>query len=281
MSGRVERRSRDVTVRGVRVRAVEAGDPASPPVVLVHGFLVSHDEFDDIHDELAERFYVLAPDLPGFGDSEKPSPSRYPYGIEAFAESIADLIAAFQVGRAHVIGHSMGGAVALTLAAHHAELVNRLVLIDCLSYPFPMPLKSRIPLMPIIGGIVFKQLYGRGMFRAYFRDDVFSKAAQPPMARIDAFYDKFNGPAARESAFSVMHAILDTRPVIARFGRVRAPTLVVWGRDDKIFPLANGQRLAREIHGASLEVLETGHSPHEEKPADFLTRVVPFLEGTR
>ncbi len=268
-------------MRGVRIRAVEAGDPSAPPLVLVHGFLVTHAQFDDVVGELAERFYVLAPDLPGFGDSEKPSPARYPYGIEAFAESIADLIAAFGVGRAHVLGHSMGGAVALTLAAHHAELVNRLVLVDCLSYPFPLSFKARIPLMPVIGGIVFKQLYGRAMFRSYFRDDVFSKDAQIDMARIDGFYDKFNGPAARESAFSVMHGILDTRPVVARIGRVRAPTLVVWGRDDKLFPLSNGQRLAREITGASLEVLETGHSPQEERPAEFLARVMPFLEGTR
>lgn len=268
-------------MRGVRVRAVEAGEPGAPPLVLVHGFLVSHAEFDDVIDALATRFHVIAPDLPGFGDSEKPSPSRYPYGIEAFAESVADLMAAFGVGRAHVLGHSMGGAVALTLAAHHAELVNRLVLVDCLSYPFPLGWKARVPLMPVIGGIVFKQLYGRAMFRSYFRDDVFSRSVQLPLARIDAFYDKFNAPAARESAFTVMHGILDTRPVVARVGRVRSPTLVVWGRDDKIFPLLNGQKLAREIHGASLEVLETGHSPHEERPSEFLAAVVPFLEGTR
>ena len=67
--------------------------------------------------------------------------------------------------------------------SHALELVNRLVLVDCLSYPFPMSLKARIPLMPVIGGIVFKQLYGRAMFRSYFRDDVFSKDAHIDMAR--------------------------------------------------------------------------------------------------
>jgi pimeloyl-ACP methyl ester carboxylesterase len=276
-----EQRARDVTVRGVRVRAVEAGSPDAPPLLLIHGFLVNHSEFDDVIDALAQRFYVIAPDLPGFGDSEKPSPSRYAYGIETFAESIADLIAAFGVGRASVIGHSMGGAIGLTLAAHHAELVDRLVLVDALSYPFPLSFKARLPLMPIIGGIIFKQLYGRSMYRAYFRDDVFSKGAMLPLDRIDAAYDKFNGPSARESAYSVMHAILDTRPIVARIGRVRAPTLVVWGRDDKIFPLTNGQRLARDIHGASLEVMETGHSPHEEQPVEFVEKVAQFLEGKR
>src|SRR4051812_10634241 len=110
-----ERETRDVTVRGVRIRAALAGDPAAPALLLLHGFLVNHHQFDDVIDRFAERFWVVAPDLPGFGDSEKPGPARYTYGIEAFSESIADLIAAFGMGRVHLLGHSMGGAVALTL----------------------------------------------------------------------------------------------------------------------------------------------------------------------
>ena len=78
-----------------------------------------------------------------------------------------------------------------------------------------------------------------------------------------------------------MHATLDTRTVVARLGRVRAPTLVVWGRQDAIFPVANAQRLAREIADARLEVMDTGHSPAEEKPDDFVHTVTQFLEGRR
>lgn len=276
-----ERHARDVTVRGVRVRAVEAGSESAPTLLLVHGFMVNHASFDDVIEAFAERFHVLAPDLPGFGDSEKPSPARYPYGVDAFSESLADLIAAFGVGRASVVGHGMGGAIALTLAATHSELVDRLVLVDALSYPFPTSFMTRLPRMPVIGGIYFKQLYGRALFRAHFRDDVFSSEAVLPLERIDAFYDKFNTPAGRESAYSVMHAILDTRAVVARVGRVRAPTLVVWGRDDASFPVANAQRLAREIRGARLQIMDTGHSPHEEKPQEFVSTVTEFLEGRR
>jgi pimeloyl-ACP methyl ester carboxylesterase len=281
MSKVLERHARDVTVRGVRVRAVEAGDESAPPLVLVHGFLASHVEFDEVLDAFGAKFRVVALDLPGFGDSEKPSPARYPYGVDAFAESLADLMAAFGLGRAHVLGHAMGGAAALTLAATHSELVDRLVLVDALSYPFPRSFMARLPLMPIIGGIYFKQLYGRALFRAHFRDGVFAEGAELPYARIDALYDKFNTPAGRESAYSVMHATLDTRTVVARVGRIRAPTLVVWGRDDRVFPVANAQRLAREIAGARLQIMDTGHSPHEERPAEFVSVVTEFLEGRR
>lgn len=277
----VERVIRDVTARGVRTRVLEAGSESSPALVLVHDFLVSRLEFDDVIDPLAERFHVIAPDLPGFGESEKPSPARYAYGIEAFSEAITDLIAAFGVGRAHLVGHSMGAAIALTLAAEHPEIVQRLVLEDALCYPFPMSFKTRLPLMPVLGGIVFKQLFGRAFFRGYFREEIFRADAVVPLSRVDRHYELFNSPSARESAYAVMRAVLDVRPVVARLTRITAPTLVVWGRDDRLFPAQGAQRLAREIPGGKLEIMDAGHSPHEERPAEFVALVTQFLEGKR
>jgi pimeloyl-ACP methyl ester carboxylesterase len=101
------------------------------------------------------------------------------------------------------------------------------------------------------------------------------------MARIDRLYALFNTPTARESAHATMRAILDTRPVVARLTRIMTPTLVLWGRQDRLFPVACAHRLAREIHGSKLEIMDTGHSPHEERPEEFTTLVTQFLEGKR
>jgi pimeloyl-ACP methyl ester carboxylesterase len=272
---------RDVTARGVRTRVLEAGSPQSPALVLVHGLFTSHRAFEDIVEDLGERFHVIAPDLPGFGESEKPSPAGYAYGIEAFAESVADLIAAFGVGRASVLGHAMGGAVALTLAAEHPELVQRLVLEDTLCYPYVQSFKARLPLVPVIGGVIFKQLYGRAIFRALFRDEIYGPGFDPPLERLDWHYDMFNSPGARESAHAVMRATLDTRAVVARLSRIVAPTLVVWGRDDRLFPVAGAHRLIREIPGAKLEIMDAGHAPHEERPRELNELLIEFLEGKR
>ena len=276
-----EGRIRDVTARGVRTRVLEAGSERAPTLVLLHGLFASHRSFEDVIEDLGTRFHVIAPDLPGFGESEKPSPARFAYGIEAHAESVADLIAAFGVGRASVLGHAMGGAVALTLAAEHPELVQRLVLEDALAYPHAQGFKSRLPLVPVIGGIVFKQLYGRALFRSLFRDVYYRPDFDPPMERVDWHYDAFNSPSARESAHAVMRAILDTRPVVARLSRVVAPTLVIWGRDDGLYPVASALRLAREIPGARLEIMDAGHTPHEERPRELCALVTEFLEGRR
>lgn len=277
--GPVERVLRDVNARGVRMRVLEAG--SGPPLLLVHGFLVSHHSFDDVIDAFARRFRVIAPDLPGFGESEKPSPTRYPYGIEGFSESMADLIAAFGVGRVSVVGHAMGAAVALTLAAEHPELVTRLVVEDALCYPFPLSLRGRLPLLPVLGGMIFKQIYGRRTFRAYFREEVFGPNASLPLDRIDLHYDFFNGPSARESAYAVLRSMLDTRPIVARLTRIMTPTLVVWGRDDRLFPAQSAQRMARGLPKAKLEIMDAAHSPHEERPREFVELVTQFFEGRR
>ena len=84
--------TRDVAVRGARIRFVEAGD--GPPLLLVHDYLSSRVAWDDALPSLSKRFQVIVPDLPGFGESEKPPPSRYRYDFDAFSESLVDLIAA-------------------------------------------------------------------------------------------------------------------------------------------------------------------------------------------
>jgi len=277
----IQRVTRDVTARGVRMRVAETGQEGQPPLILIHGFLVRHLDFDDIVDDLAINFHVISPDLPGFGESEKPNPSRYAYGVETFAEAIADLVAAYGVGRANVLGHGLGGAVGITLAARYAELVTRLVLVDPLCYLHPPVRKLRVPLWPVMGSVVFKQLYGRALFRRYFRDDIFAPGAVVPHDRIERFYDYFNTPSARESAHAVLRSMLDTRPVVARITRIRRPTLVMWGREDRMFPATFALKLSREIHDARLTLMNAGHAPHAERPHELVDVVTEFLVGER
>ncbi len=270
---------RDVASRGARVRFVEAG--AGRPLVLVHDYLSSHLAWEEALPRLATRFRVIVPDLPGFGESEKPPPSRYAYGLEAFSESLADLVAAIGLSRASFCGHAMGGSVALTLAANHPHLVDRLVLVSPLVYPPRPDALTRIASMPLIGPIVFKQLYGRTVFRRHFRDRLSTTTSAVPEARIDYLFDLFNVPAAREAAYATMLALLDTRPLMASLSRVGAPTLIAWGRGDRVSPVDQGRRLARELRGARFEVLECGHSPAEECTDAFVDVAMRFLTGAK
>ncbi|HEY3817360.1 MAG TPA: alpha/beta hydrolase [Polyangiaceae bacterium] len=259
--------TRDVAARGARIRFAEAG--SGPPLVLVHDYLASRVAWDDVLPRLAERFRVIVPDLPGFGESEKPSPSRYRYGFHGFSESLVDLLAALGLGRVSICGHAMGGAVALTLAASHAHIVEKLVLVNPLVYPPRPDALSRIAGVPLLGPLVFKQLYGRALFRARF--------AGSAAARRDHFFELFDVPAAREAAYATMCSMLDTRSLTASVPRVTAPALVAWGRTHRASPVDQGRRLARELGGARFEVFDCGSSPAEEVPVAFAAAVTSFL----
>ena len=271
----LERATRDVAARGARIRFVEAG--VGPAIVLIHDYLSSHVAWEDTLPGLAARFRVIAPDLPGFGESEKPPPSRYAYGYDAFAESVVDLLAALGENRVSLCGQGLGGAVALTVAANHPHLVDKLILVNPAVYPSPPDALSRLAVFPLLGPIVFKQLYGRAMFRRHFRDRFYGSDAPVRSTRVDYLFDLFSGPAAREAAFATMLATLDTRPLMAKVPRVTVPTLVVWGRADRVSPVEHGRRLARELQHARFEVFECGHSPPEECPQAFVEAAVTFL----
>jgi pimeloyl-ACP methyl ester carboxylesterase len=266
---------RDVAARGARIRFVESGE--GPPLILIHDYLASHVAWDDVLPRLAERFHVIAPDLPGFGESEKPPPSRYRYDFEAFCESLADLIAAVGLGRVSVCGHAMGGGVALTLAATYAHVVDKLVLVNPLVYPQRPDKLSRVASIPVLGPLVFKQVLGRSLFRSRFGANGAEGHDDTATRRVDRLFDLFDVPAAREAAYATMLAMLDTRPLTASVPRISAPSLVVWGRGDRQAPVEQGRRLARELKGARFEVFDCGRSPAEERPELFANTVTSFL----
>ena len=190
------------------------------------------------------------------------------------------MIAALGVGRVSVCGHAMGGAVALMLAAHHPDLVEKLVVVDPTVYGSRRSAAASIAALPILGPILFKQMYGRAMFNRYFRENVYASDARVPGDRIERMFATFNVPAAREAAYATMLATLDTRSLVATVPRVTAPTLVTWGRSDRTVPVEHGRRLARELRRARFEVFDCGHSPAEEVPGPFADVVTEaFLLG--
>ena len=268
--------ARDVSARAARIRFVEAG--SGPPLVLLHDGLASHETFLATLAHLSPSFRVIAPDLPGFGASEKPDPQRFAYGWDAFADSVADLVAGLGLGRVHVGGHAMGGGVALALAARHPALVHKLVLVDALVYPTDEHVLDRAGRVPVVGGLLWRQLMGHALFRTYVEGSVYSGCTEVPEGRVDAFFASFNAPAARQAAHATIVAKADTRPLVARLPRVTAESLVVWGRDDRMAPVEHGRRLARALKGR-FEVLECGRCPPDEQPEAFAAIVASFLQS--
>jgi pimeloyl-ACP methyl ester carboxylesterase len=266
---------RDVTAQGTRLRVTEAGQ--GEPVVFLHGLFEDRRSWDEVMLLLAASHRVVSVDLAGFGESEKPPAGRFAYSVPAFAELVCDLYGGLELGRAALVGHGLGGAIALSLAANRPELVSHLVLVSALSYQAEVHWFRRLGQAPLIGSLLFKQLLGKAAFRHLHREYFGSGGTSMPTLRADDYYASFNSPEGRSSALATLRATWDTRPFVADIARVGAASLVIWGRQDRVFPVALGQRLARELRGAGLRLLDAGHCPHEEQPEAVAAMIADFI----
>ena len=264
---------RDVSIRGVRVRFLEAG--TGPAVILVHGFLASQTTWSSVLPLFAQRMRVIAPDLPGFGDSEKPPPSRYAYNLASFAETLVDLIAALDLSRASVVGHQLGSAVALTMAMTYPDVVEKLVLVSPDLLPHRPSAWEAAATTPVVGGFLFKQLAGRRLFHRYL--DPLAAPLPAAASRTSDWFHAFNAPAAREAAHAAMVSMQDTRPLLSRLGRAQVSTLVCAGGRDDAARLSRVRQLSRDLPRGRLELFDTGCAPYEEMPEVFTRTVGDFL----
>jgi pimeloyl-ACP methyl ester carboxylesterase len=254
--------------------------PTQPPLVLLHGWMMSHYYFRSIVDALADDRLLVALDLPGHGESDRPLPGAFAYTLDGYTEILDEALRLLELPpRLDFLGASMGGAIALTLAARRPERVHRLVLAGAAIYPPPaLPLDAKLLLAPGVGPFIFKHLMSRREFtRACRRYNVRDGHCLDD-DWVDYFWARMQRPGGMDAAYTCMRmlaTLADDNPDPAR---VVAPTLLVWGDEDRLVPLAQGKRLARAIPSASLTVIPaSGHLPFVERPHEFLRAVRPFL----
>ena len=251
----------DVRLRGVRVTYFDAGPRDAPAVVMLHALGADRRRWHGLARALLDRHRVIALDFPGFGASERADHRRPPPTYESLAETVLDLVAALDLGRVTLIGHSMGAGAALVAAADRPEFVERLVLVAAPLHRGAIGLVDRLATAPVVGGAMFRHLVGGAAMR------------RRGVAAVD-------WADAADATWSMLRRSIESSVLEARLSRVRAPTLLVWGRDDRVAPSAIGARLAREIRGARLEILECGHAPEVERPAAFIALIEGFLAAT-
>jgi pimeloyl-ACP methyl ester carboxylesterase len=247
--------------------------------VLVHGWLMSHYYFRPIIEELEAEREVIAIDLPGHGESDRPAPEAFAYDYSGFVEVVEEVMTTLGVARADLMGASMGGGTALALAARRPERVQRLILIGAAVYPHPSPpLEVKLALAPGAGPFLFKHVFGRREFERGARFLAVRDADCIDSEWVDYFWARFNRAGGRDAAYACMRMLCNLPQNTGDPGRVRAPTLLVWGDEDRMVPLASGKRLQRALAGARLEIIPAcGHMPHVERPGELLRVVRPFL----
>jgi pimeloyl-ACP methyl ester carboxylesterase len=247
-------------------------------LVLLHGFMLSHHSFFPVLPRLAAAGEVIAIDLPGHGESDRPPPAHFGYDAPAFAAVVGEVLDALELPSVLLLGHSMGGGVALALAAREPARVARLVLIAPPVYPLPIPFEGKLLLAPRVGAFLWKNVLSKADIRRVMRRDDVRDPALITEEYLDYYWARFNRAGAREASYASLTALARLTNNNADPGRVRAPTLIVWGEEDRKVPLAQGKRLQRAIAGARLDVVPVcGHIPQLERPDELLRVIEPFL----
>jgi pimeloyl-ACP methyl ester carboxylesterase len=255
-----------IATRHARLSIMEAG--VGPPVLAIHGLGGTKGSFLPTFAALSDRFRVVAVDLPGFGDSDKPIGASY--DPRFFATAMVDLLDALELHRVHLIGNSLGGRVALELTLQAPERVRRLALLaPSLAWKRPRRWAPALRLVrpelglvqlaprPIVDTIVHRLIPGADDGWMAAGVDEFLRAYHTPAGRA-AFY-----AAARQIYLEAPHG---TNGFWTRLRAIQHDALFVWGRRDTLVPIAFARHVAEALPEARHLELDCGHVPQVELP---------------
>lgn len=264
---------RFVTAGGSQVYVEQWGQ--GEPVVLIHGFGGSSHNWQQVAEELGDRYRLVAPDLKGFGWSERPE-DREAYSFDNQVQTVVEVMEELKIDRAHIIGHSYGGGIALWLAASNPQLVRSLTLVDS---TFPGTEFGPGPQFPRAGPLT--PVLVRGMLRRRFVRVALKKSYYEPEKVDEALVDDYLVRLRIEGVESAFRGLTarSARPNgVLNLEELEPPVLVVWGAEDPLIEPWVGQQFAASVPDGRFKLLaECGHTPMEEKPDEFVEVVEPFL----
>ena len=274
----------EVELHGHAVGFQAAGD--GPVLVLLHGITSTAECWRDVLPRLAERYTVIAPDLLGHGRSAKP---RGDYSLGAYAAGVRDLLAVLGFERGTVVGHSLGGGVAMQFSYLFPEYVERMVLVSSGGLGKEVHPLLRAATLP--GSEWVLPLMARE-WSVRAGDAVRSVAAKlgleagPDLAEFARGYASLVEQGARDAFLHTMRSVIDERGQrVSALDRLyladQMPTLIMWGTDDPVIPVEHG-RNAHEVvkHSRYVEFEGSGHWPMLDDPNRFVRELTSFLEGT-
>ncbi len=273
-----------ITLHGRRVIYRVAG--SGPPVVLIHGMLNSSSHWRSVAMDLAHDHTVIAPDLIGHGDSAAP---RGDYSLGAHAASIRDLLAAIGIDRASVVGHSLGGGVAMQFFYQFPQRVERLVLISSGGLGREVSPMLRTAALPGVSALLSLTIQPRvlgALAGAGHRLRERALAGGVYLQAIARALRPLENADARQAFLTTLRSVIDVHGQrVSATDRLylleSMPTMIVWGARDNTIPLAHGRRAHEAIPHSHFRTLpDAAHFPHLEDP-DGLARVLrEFIRDT-
>src|SRR4051794_8077973 len=280
---RAKPKPRAVEVHGRPINFIEAG--SGPVLLLIHGMAGTCVNWESVIEPLAIHHTVIAPDFPGHGAS---APGGGDYSLGSLASGLRDLLLALGHERATLVGHSLGGGVALQFTYQFPEMVERLALVSSGGLgPDVSPIlrAAALPGAELfisatagVGSRVGSAL-GRGLGMLGVRPNA-------DLAEVARGYASLSDPERRKAFLATLRAVVGTDGQrVAALDRLylaeALPLLIVWGDRDPIIPVAHAEDAHRELPNSRLEIFEgVGHVPQLESPGAFIAALERFLDET-
>jgi pimeloyl-ACP methyl ester carboxylesterase len=272
--------TKTTTIHGRPVSHLGGGE--GPVLLLIHGMAGSSENWRDVVEPLASRHTVIAPDLPGHGLSAG-GPGDYSLG--SLASGLRDLLLALGHERATLVGHSLGGGIAMQFAYQFPEMVERLVLVSSGGLGPEVSAVLRAAALPgadlfISATASVGQKVGSALSRGL---GAVGMRPAPDVAEVARGYASLADPGRRKAFLATLRSVVGTEGQrIAAADRLylaeAVPVLIVWGARDQIIPVRHGEDAHRALPGSQLEVFEgVGHLPQLELPGRFLALLERFL----
>ncbi|MBX7191693.1 MAG: alpha/beta fold hydrolase [Sandaracinaceae bacterium] len=261
-------------LRGTRMRYRDEGPEGAPAVVMIHGFASSLETWLAVAPALRDRYRVLSLDLKGFGWTDR---AEGDYSPEEQARLVLALMDERGIDRAAIVAHSYGSSVALQMALIAPERVSRIALYDAWVYSAQLPTFFHMARAENLGEAMFAMWYGE---RAEDRLALaFYDQRYVTMELVDDIQRALDRPGTYAAALAAVRG-MHYEQIEGRYREVRQPVLLQWGREDRVTPLAIGERLLRELPDAELVAHPLcGHFPMIEAIEASNHRLVTFLDA--
>lgn len=274
------------TIHGYRRAFRIAG--TGPALLLIHGIGDNSTTWESVQTALAERFTVIAPDLLGHGKSDKP---RADYSVAAYANGMRDLLGVLDIDKVTVIGHSLGGGVAMQFAYQYPQLVERLILVGAGGVTGDVNVALRFASLPLASEalallrlpLMLPAMQAAGRIAGAALGSTRIGRDLPNMLRILADLPE---PTASAAFARTLRAVVDWRgQVVTMLDRCylteSVPVLLVWGSHDSVIPVSHAEMAHAAMPGSRLEVFEdAGHFPFHDDPQRFVDVVLDFVDST-
>lgn len=258
---------KNVTIFGAKINYVEAGDPAKPTVILLHGLGGSTANWVLNISPLAQHYHVIALDQIGFGKSDRP---MLKYRVGTYVDFLDKFMTETKIEKASLVGNSLGGWVAAWMGIKYPNRVEKIVLADAAGLkPSAIDLEQVYSLnystRDEVRALVKLVFYNQTIFGS---DLAIDEAMRQRVLANDGY-----------TIGSLIESIKRGEDFLnGRLGEIKKPTLIIWGKQDGLLKLADGEQFKREIAGSELVVFDQcGHVPQVEKAADFNKTVLGFL----